>query len=89
MERYLRESGFSSVHFPREWRDFVTHIEKGRPLIASIQPGGKSSLALCVVVGIEQEHEAVLLNDPERGKLFAWNVRNLKKNGPAPTIGRF
>jgi hypothetical protein len=23
-----------------------------------------------VVVGIEREHEAVLLNDPERGKLF-------------------
>ena len=70
MERYLRESGFSPFIFRGEWKDFATHLEKGQPLIASIQPSGKSSLHYVVVVGIEQEHEAVLLNDPERGKLF-------------------
>ncbi len=70
MEQYLRASGFSPYAFRGEWRDLVTHIEKGRPLIASIQPGGKSSLHYVVVVGIDREREAVLLNDPERGKLF-------------------
>ena len=70
MEEYLRESGFSPFVFRGEWNDLRTHIEKGRPLIASIQRGGKSSLHYVVVVGIEREHEAVLLNDPERGKLF-------------------
>lgn len=70
MEKYLRESGFSPYIFRGEWSDLVSHIEKGRPLIASIQPGGKSSLHYVVVVGIEREHEAALLNDPERGKLF-------------------
>lgn len=70
MEEYLRASGFSPFVFRGEWSDLRTHIEKGRPLIASIQPGGKSSLHYVVVVGIELEHEAVLLNDPERGKLF-------------------
>jgi ABC-type bacteriocin/lantibiotic exporter with double-glycine peptidase domain len=70
MERYLRESGFSLFIFRGEWSDLATHIEKGRPLIASIRQGGKSSLHYVVVVGIEREHEAVLLNDPERGKLF-------------------
>jgi len=70
MERYLRESGFSPFIFRGEWKDLATHIEKGRPLIASIQAGGKSSLHYVVVVGIEREHEAVLLNDPQRGKLF-------------------
>jgi len=70
MEQYLRESGFSPYIFRGEWSDLTSHIEKGRPLIASIQPGGKSSLHYVVVVGTEREHEAVLLNDPERGKLF-------------------
>ena len=70
MEQFLRESGFSSYVFSGEWADLGTHIEKGRPLIATIQPGAKSSRHYVVVVGIDREHEAVLLNDPERGKLF-------------------
>ena len=70
MEQFLRESGFSSYVFRGEWADLGTHIEKGRPLIATIQPGAKSSLHYVVVVGIDREREAVLLNDPERGKLF-------------------
>jgi len=70
MEQFLRESGFSPYVFKGEWRDLGNHLEKGRPLIASIQPGGKSSLHYVVVVGIDREKEGVLLNDPERGKLF-------------------
>ena|SRR5215831_18941445 len=70
MEKFLRESGFSSFIFRGEWNDLAAHIEKGRPLIASIEPRGKSSLHFVVVVGIDSEREAVLLNDPERGKLF-------------------
>jgi ABC-type bacteriocin/lantibiotic exporter with double-glycine peptidase domain len=70
MEQFLRDSGFSPFIFRGEWSDLGSHIEKGRPLIASIQPGGKSSLHYVVVVGIDPQQEAVLLNDPERGKLF-------------------
>ncbi len=70
MEQFLRESGFSAYIFRGEWSDLRTHIEEGRPLIASIQPGGKSSLHYVVVVGVDREREAILLNDPERGKLF-------------------
>jgi ABC-type bacteriocin/lantibiotic exporter with double-glycine peptidase domain len=70
MERFLRESKFSPYVFRGEWNDLVTHLEKGRPLIASIQPGRKSSLHYVVVVGVDRDQEAVLLNDPERGKLF-------------------
>jgi len=70
MEKFLRESGFSPYVFKGEWSDLGNHLEKGRPLIASIQPGGKSSLHYVVVVGIDREKEGVLLNDPERGKLF-------------------
>lgn len=70
MEQYLRASGFLPYVFRGEWNDLGRHLEKGRPLIASIRPGGKSSLHYVVVVGIDREREGVLLNDPERGKLF-------------------
>jgi len=70
MEQFLRDAGFSPFIFRGQWRDLASHIEKGRPLIASIQPSGKASLHYVVVVGIDSQQEAVLLNDPERGKLF-------------------
>lgn len=70
MEQYLRDTGFSSFAFAGEWKDLAAHIEKGRPLIATIQPKDKASLHYVVVVGVDREREAVLLNDPERGKLF-------------------
>jgi ABC-type bacteriocin/lantibiotic exporter with double-glycine peptidase domain len=70
MEQFFRDTGFSPFIFRGEWADIANHIEKGRPLIASIQPKEKASLHYVVVVGIDREREAVLLNDPERGKLF-------------------
>jgi len=70
MQQFLRDMGFSPFIFRGEWGDLTSHIEKGRPLIASIQPGAKASLHYVVVVGIDRQQEAVLLNDPERGKLF-------------------
>lgn len=70
MEQYLRDMGFAPYVFAGEWKDLVAHIEKGRPLIATIQPKDKASLHYVVVVGVDREREAVLLNDPERGKLF-------------------
>lgn len=70
MEQFLRDAGFSPHIFRGEWSDLANHIEKGRPLIASIQAGAKSSLHYVVVVGIDGQQGAVLLNDPERGKLF-------------------
>jgi len=70
MEQFLREAGFSPYIFRGEWSDLASHVEQGRPLIASIQPGAKASLHYVVVVGIDRQQEAVLLNDPARGKLF-------------------
>jgi len=70
MEQFLREAGFSPYVFRGEWSDLASHVEQGRPLIASIQPGAKASLHYVVVVGIDRQQEAVLLNDPARGKLF-------------------
>jgi ABC-type bacteriocin/lantibiotic exporter with double-glycine peptidase domain len=70
MEQFLRDSGFSPFVFRGEWGDLANHLEKGRPLIASVEPREKAPLHYVVVVGMDREREAVLLNDPERGKLF-------------------
>ena len=69
MAEYLKDSGFSPFAFPGEWSDLKNHLEKGRPLIAAIQPSERASLHYEVIVGLEGADEAVLVNDPERGKL--------------------
>lgn len=70
MDRYLRDSGFSSIQFRGEWNDLENDLGKGRPLIAAIRPGPKASLHYVVVVGVDRTQDAVLLNDSERGKLI-------------------
>ena len=75
MERYLRESGFREFAVRGEWSDLRQHLEQGRPLIISIQPGiqpgrAKVSLHYVVVTGMDWQREAVFVNDPARGKLL-------------------
>lgn len=71
MDRYFREAGFSPIEFRGEWSDISRHLEKGRPLIAAIQPGTHSPLHYVVIVGVDRsDKEVVLLNDSERGKLI-------------------
>ena len=71
MQRYFRESGFREFAVRGEWSDLRQHLEQGRPLIVSIQPG-RASLPLhyVVVTGIDWHEEAVFVNDPARGKLL-------------------
>ena len=71
MERYLAESGFRVFAINGGWDDLRQHLSQGRPLILSIQPGGKRApFHYVVVTGIDWVHEAVFLNDPARGKLL-------------------
>jgi ABC-type bacteriocin/lantibiotic exporter with double-glycine peptidase domain len=71
MERYLRESGFREFAVRGEWSDLRQHLEQGRPLIISIQPGRvRLPLHYVVVTGMDWEREAVFVNDPARGKLL-------------------
>jgi ABC-type bacteriocin/lantibiotic exporter with double-glycine peptidase domain len=71
MERYLKESGFRAFAYPGEWNDLREHIEKGRPLIISLQPrGSKTRFHYVVVAGIDWGHDALFVNDPARGKLL-------------------
>jgi len=68
MERYLRESGFDVLAFRGEWSDLRSQVAKGRPLIAGLKPKGAPAHYL-VIVGVDPEDAAALVNDPERGKL--------------------
>ena len=79
MDEYLRESGFSPFILRGEWRDLENHIAKGRPLITAIQPGARTPLHYVVVVGLDSANDAVLLNDPERGKLIRVNHQEFEK----------
>ena len=69
MALYLRESGMDVFAFRGEWRDLRAQLAKGRPLIVGLKPKGSPAHYL-VVVGIDPSDAAVLVNDPERGKLF-------------------
>jgi ABC-type bacteriocin/lantibiotic exporter with double-glycine peptidase domain len=79
LERYLRDSGFRSFQFRGEWTDLANHLEKGRPLIVCLQPGGKAPLHYVVVVGLDSQREAVLMNDSQRGKLLRMERAEFEK----------
>lgn len=71
MESYLKTSGFRVFPLNGEWNDLLHQLKQGRPLIASIQPGGaKTPLHYVVVTGIDWQKGAVFINDPARGKLL-------------------
>src|SRR5258708_25457920 len=83
MERYFRESGFREFAVRGEWNDLRPHLEQGRPLIISIQPGSaKVPLHYVVVTGMDWEREAVFVNDPARGKLLRIERREFEKERP-------
>jgi len=78
MEKYLRESGFRVFSFRGEWSDLRSQLAKGRPLIVGLKP--RSAPAHYVVVaGVDPQDAAVLVNDPERGKLVRIERREFEK----------
>jgi predicted double-glycine peptidase len=78
MERYMRESGFEVFAFRGEWSDLRTHILKGRPLIAGLKRKGQPAHYV-VIVGIDPENAAALVNDPEQGSMLRIERAEFKK----------
>lgn len=70
MEHYVTASGFRVFTFRGEWSDLEQHLSQGRPLIVSLRHGRNAPLHYLVLVGLDQERPAVLVNDPARGKLL-------------------
>jgi ABC-type bacteriocin/lantibiotic exporter with double-glycine peptidase domain len=70
MVRYFQRNGYATFAFAGDWSDLKQHLEKGRPLIAALKPGSMVPLHYVVVVGLDQERQLVLLNDPAQRKLL-------------------
>jgi predicted double-glycine peptidase len=69
LRRVLESQGFTVFVFNAEQSDLQAQVDKGRPLIVCFAPEGKNGpMHYAVVSGMEEN--AVLLNDPTRGKLF-------------------
>ena len=84
IEGYLRTAGFREFAVRGEWSDLRQHLEKGRPLIVSIQPGGvRPPFHYVVVTGIDWQRDAVFLHDPARGKLLRIEREEFEKQWQA------
>lgn len=69
VERYFQQNGFQTFAFRGAWADLKEHLEKGRPLMVALKPGG-APLHYVVVAGLDSDQELVLMNDPARRKLL-------------------
>ncbi len=69
LEKYFQRNGYQTFAFRGEWSDLKQHLEKGRPLIVALKPGG-SPLHYVVVTGIDAGHQVVMVNDPAQRKLL-------------------
>ena len=78
MEDYLRQTGFRVFAFRGEWSDLRTQLAQGRPLVAGLKPKGAPAHYV-VVVGLAPQDQAVLVNDPERGKLLRIDRHEFEK----------
>ena len=71
MQSYLADSGFRVFPVMGDWDELLRQLQKGRPLIASIQPGSSGGpFHYVVITGIDWRSGALFLNDPARGKLL-------------------
>ena len=78
MERYMQESGFEAFAFRGDWSDLRTHISKGRPLIVGLKRKGQPAHYV-VIVGIDAENAAALVNDPEQGSMLRVERKDFEK----------
>jgi ABC-type bacteriocin/lantibiotic exporter with double-glycine peptidase domain len=71
MSHYLEQQGFRTFAFQGEWGSLKQHLEKGRPLIVALKPGGGDTpLHYVVVTGLDWDRGLVMINDPAARKLL-------------------
>jgi ABC-type bacteriocin/lantibiotic exporter with double-glycine peptidase domain len=83
MERYFQQNGYSTFELSGEWTFLKQQLGKGRPLIAALKPSSSRELHYVVVAGLDEEHELVLLNDPEERKLLKEDRSRFEKEWKA------
>jgi ABC-type bacteriocin/lantibiotic exporter with double-glycine peptidase domain len=86
MQRYFQQQRFQTFVFAGTWDDLHQHLKKGRPLIAALKPfagAGERSLHYVVVVGVDPQQDAVLLNDAAQRKLLKEDRQAFEKEWAA------
>jgi len=68
LEGYLQQNGFRTFAISGRWDDLKQHLQKGRPLLVALKPGG-GALHYAVVAGVDEAASLVMLNDPAQRKL--------------------
>jgi ABC-type bacteriocin/lantibiotic exporter with double-glycine peptidase domain len=79
LQRYFEQNGFRAFAFAGTPDDLHQHLEKGRPLILALKPGGRAPLHYVVVAGVDVEQNLVLVNDPAERKLLKTNLARFEK----------
>lgn len=63
---FARERGFVAFTYEGDLAQLRSHLAKGRPLIVALRVRGKSYHDV-VVVGFDDDHDQILVNDPAVG----------------------
>jgi len=83
LERYFNQHEFRAYVFAGTLDFFRIHLGKGRPLIVALKPAGGGDLHYVVVVGLDSEHNLVLVNDPAQKKLLQEERADFEKEWKA------
>jgi len=80
IEKYFRENNFQTFVVEGTWLDLRHHLEKGRPLLVALKPGGHAPLHYIVVAGLDDENGIILQNDPAQRKLLKQNRAEFERD---------
>lgn len=83
LTEYLQQQGYSTYVVHGDQSLLAHHIERGRPLIVALKPGGDPLLHYVVVSGIQPEDKLVLVNDPAQRKLLKVDSRDFEQEWKA------
>jgi ABC-type bacteriocin/lantibiotic exporter with double-glycine peptidase domain len=78
LAEFARDRGFEAVTYRGDMAQLRDFVGKGRPLVVAWHLGG-SRYHDVVVVGFDDEHEAVLVHDPAAGASRAVGVVKFEK----------
>jgi len=71
MKRYFDGAGYRTFVIVGDWGELAHHLERGRPLIASLKASGPHGpLHYVVVVGIDSTRGYIYVNDPAQQKML-------------------
>jgi len=71
MKKYFEEAGYRTFAFAGDWNELGHHLERGRPLIVSLEASGPHGpLHYVVVVGIDSTRGTIYVNDPAQQKML-------------------